>query len=398
MNLLSGLVLAGVLLAVAYTYILVMGAVRSVAYTPGGRTRHRFSIAVPAHDEGRVIGETVATLRQLDYPADRFDVYVVADHCTDDTARVAKAAGAICFERSDGPRSGKAAALGWLFERMWEAGEGHDAVVVFDADTQVDSGFLRAMDARLERGEKIIQGQHRIRNPRDGWYPALCWVMFVIDNRINNQGRVNLGLSAKNMGDSICLRAGILREMGWGAGLTEDYELRMRLLEQGHRIAYEPRAIGYGEAPANWAIARKQRERWLAGTYQSSRSHLGRMVRLALRRPTPALVDAILQAILPAYSTLLLAAAAGLVVQVLVNLIAGPVFAQQVVVAWAAVVGLLLAYPWVGLALERAPWWAYAVSLSGPLFVVWRTALALTSRFGRRAVKWVRTPRSGSRA
>lgn len=398
MNILSGLVLAGLLLSLAYTFILVMGAMRQVPCTAAGCPKHRFLLAVPAHDESGIIGKTIAALRQLDYPVGLFDVYVVADHCSDGTANVAREAGAHCFERTEGPRSGKAAALGWLFERMWEDGAEHDAVVVFDADTQVDKGFLRAMDARLEQGEQVIQGQHRIRNPRDGWYPALSWVMFVIDNRINNQGRANLGLSAKNMGDSICLRADLLRRLGWGAGLTEDYELRMRLLEQGYRIAYEPRAIGYGEAPANWAIARKQRERWLAGTYQSSRSHLGRMVRLCVRRPTPALVDAVLQAILPAYSTLLLAATAGLLAQVLVNLVAGPVFARPVVLAWAAGVGLLLAYPWVGLALERAPWWAYVVSLSGPLFVVWRTALALTSRFGRRAVEWVRTPRSGSGA
>ena len=92
------------------------------------------------------------------------------------------------------------------------------------------------MDSRLAQGAQVVQGQHVIRNPDDGWFPALTWAMFLIDNRIQNLGRSNLGWSAKNMGDSICFRADVLRRLGWGEGLTEDYQLRQRLLLAGIAI------------------------------------------------------------------------------------------------------------------------------------------------------------------
>jgi hypothetical protein len=43
------------------------------------------------------------------------------------------------------------------------------------------------------------------------------------------------------------------------------------------------------------------------------------------------------------------------------------------------------------LALERAPLRAYIVILSGPFFIVWRTILALFSRYLNKSTIWVRT-------
>ncbi|MFN8496839.1 MAG: glycosyltransferase family 2 protein [Anaerolineae bacterium] len=143
---------------------------RQVATATRRQTRTRWAIAIPAHNEETVIGRTVAGLRQMDYPADLYAIHVVADHCSDETAEVAQAAGAVAHERADGPRGGKGQALRWLFARLLD-GDGHDnaaaydAVVVFDADTQVDAGFLKAMDACLAQGATAIQGQHRISNP-----------------------------------------------------------------------------------------------------------------------------------------------------------------------------------------------------------------------------------------
>jgi hypothetical protein len=54
-------------------------------------------------------------------------------------------------------------------------------------------------------------------------------------------------------------------------------------------------------------------------------------------------------------------------------------------------------YPLIGLALERAPLKAYLAILAGPFFIVWRTWLALTARFGRRPVVWIRTVHGGGK-
>lgn len=375
----------------AYLLLLALASVRSVSppAISGEPPSHRFIIAIPAHDEVSVIEATVRQLQTLDYPADLFSIHIVADHCSDNTADLARQAGALVHERSEGPRTGKGAALSWLFQRLLD--DACDAVVIFDSDTQVDPGFLRVMDARLARGDEVVQGQHVISNPESGWFPALTWAMFLVDNRFQNLGRSNLGWSAKHMGDSICFRADVLRRIGWGEGLTEDYQLRQRLLLEGIKIGYEPGAIGYGEAPSTWAQAQKQRARWLRGTRDASQRFARRLLIEGIKRRDAALLDGAFQAYLPSYSTLTMISLLSLLIHGLTNYLFGPVFSWGLVSAWGAVVGVLFIYPLIGLTMEKAPFKAYLGIISGPFFILWRTWLALTARFGSNQVTWIRT-------
>jgi cellulose synthase/poly-beta-1,6-N-acetylglucosamine synthase-like glycosyltransferase len=389
---LSALLFLLLLFPVGYLLLLAAGAIRSgsLPRTQGRSPSTRFLIVIPAHNEASVIKATIDRLHALDYPAHLFSVHIIADHCSDQTAEAARHAGVTVHERNEGPRSGKGAALSWIFQRTLET-EQCDAVVIFDADTRVDPHFLRVMDWRLAHGDPVIQGQHIIRNPDHGWYPSLVWAMFVIDNRFQNLGRSNLGWSAKNMGDSICLRADILRSLGWGEGLTEDYQLRHKLLLHGIRIVYEPAAIGYGEAPLTWSQARAQRARWLRGTHDASQQYAKRLLVEGVRRHDLALLDGALQARFPSYSTLSALSLIGLAIQVSINYFIGPIFPWPLIGAWATMVAVLLIYPLIGLALERAPARAYIAIFSGPYFILWRTWLALISRFGRKQVTWIRT-------
>ncbi|GAP13478.1 glycosyltransferase [Longilinea arvoryzae] len=396
MTLISIILLALFFIPTLYLLAMALAAIRPAPAVRwhDRQPRTRFAIAIPAHNEETVIAGTVQRLMALDYPFDRFRIHIVADHCTDQTALLARQAGAEAHERNEGPRSGKGAALSWLFGRILQDDQ-VDALVIFDADTRVDASFLRVMDARLTDGAQVVQGQHRISNPKSGWFPALTWAMFLIDNRFQNLGRSNLGWSAKHMGDSICFRADVLRRLGWGEGLTEDYQLRQRLLLEGIHIVYEPAALGLGEAPLTWQQARAQRARWLRGTHDASRQFAGQLLREALKRGDGALLDGALQAYLPSYSTLTLLAVLLLVVQ-LVLLGLGGTIAAGARIGWAALVGLLYVYPLFGLVLERAPLRAYAAILTGPVFMLWRSGLALQARLGRRPVTWVRTAHGGS--
>ena len=388
----SVILLLMLLFPLGYLLLLAIGAIRPAStleiYHRSPSTR--FMIVIPAHNEVGVIRATVSRLLAIDYPAHLFSIHIIADHCSDDTAEVARHAGAVVHERNEGPRTGKGAALSWLFQRILEK-EQCDAVVIFDADTRVDPEFLRVMDERLAQGDQVIQGQHVISNPDQGWFPALTWAMFLIDNRFQNLGRSNLGWSAKNMGDSICFRVDVLLQLGWGAGLTEDYHLRHKLLLNGIRIAYEPAAIGYGEAPITWSRARAQRARWLRGTRDTSQQFVKRLLVEGMKRRNLAMLDGAIQASFPSYSTLSLLSLILLMIQVLINYFIKHSFLWPLIGAWAVMVVTLLMYPLVGLALERAPARAYIAILLGPYFILWRTWLAFISRFGRKQVTWIRT-------
>jgi glycosyltransferase involved in cell wall biosynthesis len=101
----------------------------------------RIAILVPAHDEASVIAETLAGLSKE--ISDRDASLVIADNCTDDTAAIARNAGAVTAERRDPDRRGKGYALQFGFELL--AKDPPDVVVVIDADCTVSAGSIRRL-------------------------------------------------------------------------------------------------------------------------------------------------------------------------------------------------------------------------------------------------------------
>ena len=55
----------------------------------------KFAVLVAAHNEENVIGQLVDNFNIMDYPRHLFDIYVIADNCTDKTANVARNSGAM---------------------------------------------------------------------------------------------------------------------------------------------------------------------------------------------------------------------------------------------------------------------------------------------------------------
>lgn len=388
----SWLALGIVLLGLLYWYLLVVGALLSAPRATQKSPATRFAISIPAHDEADVIASTVQQAIAANYPLGMVTVFVVADHCTDDTAANARSAGAIVFEREEGERGSKGSALRWLLQEIRDAGSAYDAYVIIDADSKLDPDFLRYMDQRLQAGESAVQGNHVISNPDDGWFPALTRAMFLIDNRFQNLGRAGLGLSAKNMGDAICFRTSILNQFGWGEGLTEDYAFRQRLLLEGIRIVYEPRAVSYGQAPWNWQIARKQRLRWIRGVQVAGSDYRLALWRKGWKSRSPAMIEGALQTCVPSYSTLALLSAIIWLLHVLLALLQPSGDWTGLLVAWTISTLLLFVYPLIGLALEKAPLKAFVVILTGPIFILWRTWLNISARLGITRVSWARTP------
>ena len=63
--------------------------------------QHKFMAIIPAHNEEAVVGNLIESLKNQNYSKELYDIYVIADNCTDNTARVARSLDAIVFERYD---------------------------------------------------------------------------------------------------------------------------------------------------------------------------------------------------------------------------------------------------------------------------------------------------------
>lgn len=231
--------------------------------------RMRFAIIIPAHNEEKVIGKLVKNLASLDYPRQLYDIYVVADRCTDRTAEVAREEGAVVWERFDNRSCGKGRVLEYALSRLgFTRGQAHqyDAAVFFDADNLVSANFLQAMNNRLLEGEKVIQSFIDSKNPDDSWVASSFSITFWLNNRFVLLARHNLGLSAGLAGTGMCISKEVLNRIGWSTvTLTEDLEFSIQALLEGYRTSFAVEARVFDEKPITFMASCRQRLRWARG-------------------------------------------------------------------------------------------------------------------------------------
>jgi len=282
--------LLGIPALLAAGYLLAATLLSGKLSVPQSRsTERRFRIIVPAHNESAGIAETVRSLLGVDYPADRFDVLVVADNCSDDTAERARAAGAIVLERHDTERRGKGYALHHAFERLPAE---VDAVVVVDADTLVSPNLLRAFAARRDLGAAAVQADYAVRNTDASWRTRLIAIAFGSFHIVRSRARERLGLSCGLRGNGMCFSAALLAQVPHEAySIVEDVEYGIRLGEAGYRVYYTDEAHVYGEMVSGAAAASSQRRRWEEGRKELVRRNAWRLVRLGFSRRNRVLFD-----------------------------------------------------------------------------------------------------------
>ena len=178
--------------------------------------KHKFMAIIPAHNEETVIGNLVESLKKQTYSSEYYDIYVIADNCTDNTAKIAKEHGAIVFERFDNEHKTKGYALDWFLQQKIKEDAKYDAICIFDADNIVDKNFMVAMNKKLCQGEEVVQGYRDIKNPTDNWitsgYALFYWTM----HRFYHLARYNLGLSPLLNGTGFMVKYDIIKENnGW---------------------------------------------------------------------------------------------------------------------------------------------------------------------------------------
>jgi cellulose synthase/poly-beta-1,6-N-acetylglucosamine synthase-like glycosyltransferase len=182
--------------ALACLYLLIQTLMSAPLPDPPRSLRQlRFDIIVPAHNEAAVICTTIASLRRIDWPADRFRILVIADNCSDDTAALARAAGASILERFDNTLRGKGYALRAGFERSRNEAWA-DAVAVVDADAEVSGNLLEACAARLEHGAHAVQVHYGVLNPWGSWRTRLLTVAMAAYHVVGGGARARASASA----------------------------------------------------------------------------------------------------------------------------------------------------------------------------------------------------------
>lgn len=237
---------------------------------------NRFMAIIPAHNEAAVVGNLIESLKKQNYPKDLYDIYVIADNCTDNTAEIARKAGAIVYERFDETKKTKGFALNWFLAQKIEEDAPYDALCVFDADNIADENFLKAMNKKLCQGETVVQGYRDIKNPSDNWITAGYAIFYWTMNRFYHLARYNIGLSPLLNGTGFMVKFDVIKPTGWDTNtLTEDIEFSLKNIIEGRKLGWATDAIVYDEQPTSFKQSWSQRSRWTVGHIQCMKEYTG---------------------------------------------------------------------------------------------------------------------------
>ena len=346
----------------------------------------RFAFIVPAHNEETGIVATVQSLKKVDYPSGRFDVFVVADNCTDKTAEVARKAGAEVLERRDDTLRGKGYALRFAFESILSLD--YEAVVVVDADSVVSENFLSGLNMRIRDGQKVIQALYGISNPDNSVLTYLFQVGNLIENKLYWIPKDILGLPILLRGNGMCFTREILERYPWDSfTIVEDTEYGLKLLEQGERVRFASELGVFAYQPENLEQANIQRVRWASGNATLTRSRALRCIYKGIWKRDIGQID---------IGVTLLAGSKPLLLLANILLTALALFlGNSLIVVWSA--ALLLGqgmYICLGIFMNGLSIRNMGLLLLSPLYLAWLCVVSVLGLVGFRKNQWLRTARS----
>ena len=232
---------------------------------------HKYAILVAARNEETVIGNLVESIRKQDYPPELVDVFVVADNCTDNTAKCAENLGAICYERHDTHHRTKGFALQYLVEciRRDYGIDSSDGYFIFDADNLLKSDYITRMNESFASGQKIITSYRNTKNFADNWISASYALHWLRTIRNEHRARSVFRLATRIQGTGFLFANEIIKD-GWNyTSLTEDRAFCADAVANGYEISYNHDAIFFDEQPVDIKIAMRQRIRWAKGHLQA---------------------------------------------------------------------------------------------------------------------------------
>ncbi len=373
-------------------YLLVLTLLsRRVPVVRPENPRQCFDIIVPAHNESAVILRTITSLKALAWPAEQFRIVVVADNCSDDTATIARTAGAIVLERQDTNQRGKGYALQFAF-RWSRAEDRADAVVIVDADTEVSTNLIEAIAARIERGERAVQVHYGVLNPNDSWRTRLLTIATTAFHVVRSRARERLGVSCGIRGNGWCVTHQLLDEVPYNAfSLAEDIEYGIALGLAGVRVAYADEAHVDGEMVSGERASRQQRQRWEHGRFQLIREKTGQLLATALRRPSALCLDLACDLLVLPLSYVVI----NVVALFSLSLLAGFWHGNALAWRWVALscTGALLLYVLRGWQLSGIGPRGLLDLARAPFFLLWKIVLMMRPHNSK---EWIRTDREQS--
>lgn len=344
-------------------------------------------IVVPAHNEAAVIAGTLLRLKES--LSRNMRILVIADNCSDETAKCARLTGADVVERTAPDRRGKGHALAFAVEQLTSCPP--DVLLILDADCSIDSESLRKLAAAAAESGRPCQSVYIFRTDQTAApVVQISAFAFMLKNLIRQQGLQRLCGECHLTGSGMAFPFQLVSTSLFATSdIVEDLALGLELTMQGHPPKLVPQAtvVSSSAAPSDTLI---QRARWEGGYLATSIRHVPRLLLKSVQRREPRLLVRALDLMIPPIALL-----------AIINLSALPLLALAGVVgvSWApfaahssfgALAGFVVALTWLIWGRDIIP---LAVLARIPVYIAWKLPLYLS--FARHGAPrdWRRTPR-----
>ena len=238
---------------------------------------HRFAVLIAARNEQEVIGNLIDSIKAQDYPEKLIKIFVVADNCTDATARVARSRGAAVFERRDPERRREGGyALDYLLREMKLLHQEYfDGYIVLDADNVLAPDFVARMNETFSAGYDIVTCYRNSKTTATTGSPPGTRCGSCVNRAISTPRAWPSAQSCGVSGTGFLFSAAVLEAGGvWPFHLlTEDIEFTIDNVTRGMKVGYCASAVLYDEQPVRFHQSWVQRLRWSRGYMQVFRKY-----------------------------------------------------------------------------------------------------------------------------
>ena len=230
------------------------------------------TIMVPAHNEGIVIRKTMEALLKFDYPRDKYEIIVINDNSSDNSAEVLKEIQyrhpehKVIVINTDSTVGGKGKSNALNIALSVASGS---VIAIYDADNTPERQALRILVENLMTDEKLgaVIGKFRTRNRNASLLTRFVNIETLAYQCMNQAGRGFFFKLCTIPGTNYVIRRSLIDQMGgWDVNaLAEDTEISFRLYRMGYYIKFVPQAVTWEQEPQVLKQWFKQRTRWARG-------------------------------------------------------------------------------------------------------------------------------------
>ncbi len=248
------LILIAIPLLIQILYVL-FSWVKKKTY-PKSDKKAKIAFIIPAHNEDDVIEGTVSSIiNNQQYPKELFDVFVVANNCTDKTAEKAKKAGAkvLILDDPDPAHHIPLYPIRYGIDHILSL-DSYDMVIHVDADNHLSDDFSSLMNDAYQTGVEFARPYEGALNPTQNFYTKACTLFYTYDSRYGSRIRERLGFAALVNGSGAMMATSMLKKCGGydAKTISDDAEFNFNRMLEGYQGHYVEDAVVYEDMPSSF--------------------------------------------------------------------------------------------------------------------------------------------------